>query len=263
MKFDKTVVILGSTASGKTGVAIKIAQEIERRAKESPEGSFCGFTGAEIISADSRAIYKEMDIGTAKPDAEEQQGIPHWGIDLVYPGERFTVADWKKYAEEKIQGIRGRGKLPIIAGGTGLYIDALVFDYNFDEQKKNEQLDRKKVCTNYLLVGIQWTPEELRKRITLRADKLFVQELYKETRELEKKYSWQTQAMKSNIYQFAWSYLQGEISLERAKELFIYDDWHLAKRQMTWFKRNKNINWLELAEVEPFVLKCIQNEQGR
>lgn len=263
MKFDKTVVILGPTASGKTGVAIKIAQEIERRAKESPERTFCGFTGAEIISADSRAIYKEMDVGTAKPDAEEQQGIPHWGIDLVYPGERFTVADWKKYAEEKIQEIQGRGKLPIVAGGTGLYIDALVFDYNFDEQKKNEQLDRKKVCTNYLLVGIQWTPEELRKRLMLRADKLFVQELYDETRALEKKYSWQTQAMKSNIYQFAWSYLQGEISLERAKELFIYDDWHLAKRQMTWFKRNKNINWLELAEVEPFVLKCIQNEQGR
>lgn len=263
MSFAKTLVILGPTASGKTGVAIEIAKEIARRAKESPEGNFGGFTGAEVISADSRAIYRGMEIGTAAPSEEEQDGIPHWGVGIVEPGERFTVANWKKYAEEKIREIRARGKLPIVAGGTGLYIDALVYDYNFDEQKKNEQLDRREICTNYLIVGIKWTPEELRKRITMRADKLFVQELYEETQELEKKYSWQTQAMKSNIYQFAWSYLQGEISLERAKELFIYDDWHLAKRQMTWFKRNKNINWLELAEVRPFVLKCIQDEQGR
>ena len=95
MAFDKTVVILGPTASGKTGVSIRIAKEVERRAKASPAGKFAGFTGAEIISADSRAIYREMDLGTAKPSLEEQDGVPHWGIDLVAPGERFTVADWK------------------------------------------------------------------------------------------------------------------------------------------------------------------------
>lgn len=262
-KFEQVLVILGPTASGKTGVAIEIAQEIERRAKAAPEENFCGLTGAEIISADSRAIYRGMEIGTAAPSLEEQAGVPHWGIGIVDPDERFTVADWKNYAEEKIREIQARGKLPIVAGGTGLYIDALVYNYNFDEQSKKSQADRKEICTNYLLIGIQWTPEELRKRITSRADKLFVQDLYKETQELEKKYDWQLQAMKSNIYQFAWSYLKGEISLERAKELFIYDDWHLAKRQMTWFKRNKDINWLKLAEVGPFVLKCIQNEQRR
>ena len=252
MRFDKTVVILGPTASGKTGVSIEIAEELAKFG-----------LGAEVVSADSRAIYRGMELGTAAPSLEEQAGVPHHGIGIVEPGERFTVADWKQFAEEKINEIRGRGNLPMVVGGTGLYIDALVYNYQFTEEKKLDQSDRAEMCTNYLLVGIDWESEELRARIAARADKLFVQELFEETRELVAKYNWNTQAMKSNIYQFAWAYLQGEISLEKAKELFIYDDWHLAKRQLTWFKRNKNINWLPLAEVKPYVLKCIQDEQRR
>lgn len=245
--------ILGPTASGKTGVSIRIAKEIERR-------RLGGFKGVEIISADSRAIYRGMELGTAAPTLEEQTGIPHYGIGIVEPGERFTVADWKKMAEEKIVGIRARGDLPMVVGGTGLYIDSLVYDYQFTEAKKVSQDDRKEICTNYLLIGIKWTSEELRARITERADKLFTQELFEETKKLVAQYNWNTQAMKSNIYQFAWGYLQGEYSLEEAKKLFVLDDWHLAKRQITWFKRNKNIVWLPLAEVEPYVLKCIQDE---
>lgn len=260
MSFEKTVVIAGPTASGKTGVAIRIAKEIERRARRSADGTYCGFKGAEVVSADSRAIYKGMDIGTAKPSMEEQQGVKHWGIDLVDPRERFTVADWKDYTEKKIAEIKERGNLPMVVGGTGLYIDALVYDYQFGEEKKLTQDDRKEVCTNFLLIGVKTDPEVLRRRITERADNFFVQELYDETKELVGKYKWDTQAMKSNIYQFVWAYLNGEISIERAKELFIYDDWHLAKRQLTWFKRNKNINWLPLVEIEDFVLKCIQDE---
>ena len=107
-----TLVILGPTGSGKTGVSIEIAKTI----------------GGEIISADSRAIYKSMDTGTAKPTKEEMGGIPHYGLDLVEPGERFTVADWKKYAETRIREIKNRKKIPIIVGGTGLYIDALIYD---------------------------------------------------------------------------------------------------------------------------------------
>ena len=260
---NKTIVIAGPTASGKTGVAIEIAKEIERRAQASPEGVFGGFRGAEVISADSRAIYRGMDIGTAKPSIEEMDGVRHWGLDLVRPGERFTVADWKRYAEEKIAEIRARGNLPIVVGGTGLYIDALVYDYSFSEEGKREQSDRKAVCSNYLIIGVKWDVEKLRARIAQRVDKLFVQELFNETKELTALYNWNTQAMKSNIYQFAWAYLQGEYDLERAKELCTYDDWHLAKRQLTWFKRNKNIVWLSLAEIEPYVIKCIQDEQRR
>lgn len=246
MMTNKVVVILGPTASGKTGVSIRTAQALGG--------------AAEVISADSRAIYKGMDIGTAKPSAEEQAGVKHWGIDLAEPGERFTVADWKTYAEQKIFEIQNRGNLAMVVGGTGLYIDALVYDYQFTEQKKLSQDDRKKVCTNYLLVGVKTDPEILRQRITERANKLFNDKLYEETKKLVQKYGWGSQAMKSNIYQFAWGYLQGEYSLERAKELFVLDDWHLAKRQMTWFKRNKEINWLPLAEIKDFVLKCIQDE---
>ncbi len=267
MEFEKTIVILGPTGSGKTGVAIQIAQEIVQRAEETTGGEFCGLKGAEIISADSRAIYRGMDIGTAKPSIEEQQGIKHWGLDLVEPGERFTVADWKRYAEGKIAEVRGRGKVPIVAGGTGLYMDALIYDYNFSAQNKLSQEDRRRsaeeICSQYLIIGIKWGVEELRQRLTERTEQMFTQKLYKETEKLVAKYNWDTQAMKSNIYQFVWSYLQGEVSLERAKELNTYDDWHLAKRQLTWFKRNKNINWLPLAEVQEFVLKCIQDEQGR
>ena len=248
-----TIVILGPTGSGKTGVSIKVAKEI----------------GGEIISADSRAIYKGMDIGTAKPSKEEQDGVLHYGLDLVEPLERFTVADWKKYTEEKIEEIRARGKIPMIVGGTGLYIDALIYNYEFKgptgqrigdfEQKSCS--DRERVKGDFLLVGISWPTEKLRERLKKRAEQMFCSELYEETEKLVQKYGWGSQAMKSNIYQFAWAYMKGEISLEEAKEKFVFDDYHLAKRQMTWFKRNPEIVWLELEKVYPFVIKCIQNGQ--
>ncbi|MBQ3464805.1 tRNA dimethylallyltransferase [Candidatus Saccharibacteria bacterium] len=251
----QTIIILGPTGSGKTGVSIEIAKKI----------------GGEIISADSRAIYKGMDIGTAKPTKEEMDGIPHYGLDLVKPGERFTVADWKQYALEKIDDIKARGKVPIIVGGTGLYIDALIYDYKFKGPTGEKIGDfEQKTCTDrtdikgdYLLIGIKWETPELRKRLAQRIEKMFSKELYDETENLVKKYSWDSQAMKSDIYEYAWKYLCGELSLEEAKEKCFYEDWHLAKRQMTWFKRNKNINWLKLEEVYPFVLKCIQNEQRK
>lgn len=254
-----TVVIVGPTGSGKTGVSIEIAKEV----------------GGEIISADSRAIYKGMDLGTAKPSLDEQREVPHWGIDLVEPGERFTVADWKAYAEEKIREIRGRGHVPIVVGGTGLYIDALIYNYQFrgktgeraDDDADSEQKkcsDRKEVKAGFLVFGIKTEPEVLRERLTKRVYKLFEQEeLFRETERLVKRYGWGSQAMKSNIYQFAWRYMQGEISLEEAVQLNVYDDWHLAKRQMTWFKRNDKIRWLGLAEMRDVVVKYIQDEQRK
>ena len=224
----------------------------------------------EVISADSRAIYRYMDIGTAKPSLEEMDGVPHFGIDLVEPGERFTVSDWKEYAEQKIEEIRNRGHVPIIVGGTGLYVDALVYDYKFigktgkkaevnasTEQKSCS--DRQKMVNGYAIFGIKWDNEALRERLTQRMNKLFVQKLYDETEFLAGKYDWNSQAMKSNIYQFAYGYLTGKYTLEEAKKLCILDDYHLAKRQMTWFKRNPEITWLPLEKIKPAVLKCIQN----
>ena len=246
-----TVIILGPTGSGKTGVSIKIAKTI----------------GGEVISADSRAIYKGMDIGTAKPTIEEMDGVPHWGIDLVEPGERFTVADWKVYAEKKIKEIKARGKVPIVAGGTGLYIDALIFDYHFKGPTGNkigdiEQktcTDRREVKGDFLIIGIKTDFEKLKERLALRADQMFCDELCDETKKLVQAYGWGSGAMKSNIYEYAWKYLNGELSLEEAKKLFLYEDYHLAKRQMTWFKRNKEIIWLELEKIYPFVIKKFKN----
>lgn len=247
-----TIIILGPTGSGKTGISIKIAKAIN----------------GEIISADSRAIYKGMDIGTAKPTKEEMDGIPHFGLDLVEPSERFTVADWKKYAEEKIVDIKSRGKIPIIVGGTGLYIDALIYDYHFKgptgakigdfEQKTCS--DRKEIKGDFLLVGIEWPTEQLRDRLRQRIDIMFSPALYEETTNLVNKYGWGSGAMKSDIYEYAWKYLQGELSLEEAKEKCFYEDWHLAKRQMTWFKRNNSINWMSLEKVYPFVINYLNNQ---
>lgn len=109
------LVIAGPTASGKTSLAVKLAKQFD----------------GEIVCADSRTIYKGMDIGTAKPGLDERAGVPHWGLDLVEPGERFTAVDFKAYAEQKIREIRERGRVPFLVGGTGLYIDSVIFDFQF------------------------------------------------------------------------------------------------------------------------------------
>lgn len=246
-EYLKPLIILGPTGSGKTGVSIKLAKELN----------------GEIISADSRAIYKGMDIGTAKPSREEQDGAPHWGLDLVEPSERFTVADWKAYALDKIKDIESRGKLPIIVGGTGLYIDALVYDYHFKgptghkigdiEQKTCS--DRTEIKGDYVLIGIKWGTEELRERLSKRIDQMFRPELYDEVKKLVQAYGWDNGAMKSDIYEYAYKYITGEMSLEEAKTKCFYEDWHLAKRQITWFKRNPKIIWLSLEQIPAFVIE--------
>ena len=117
-----------SYCSGKTAAAIKLANK----------------HNGEIICADSRTIYQDMDIGTAKPTKQEQSQVPHWGLDLVRPGERFTAADFKQYTNSAIEDIRSRGKLPIIAGGTGLYVDSVVYDFEFKndyDKAMREQLE--------------------------------------------------------------------------------------------------------------------------
>ncbi len=234
---DKVLVIVGPTGSGKTGLAIDCALEFD----------------GEVISADSRAIYRGMDIGTAKPDKEEMRGVVHWGIDLVEPGERFTVADFKQYCEQKIKEIRARGKLPIIAGGTGLYVDAVVYDYQFSDVVKKTCSDRKEMSSDFVMIGLKWGSVELRERLGKRANNFFTQELEKETRTLVEEYGWGSQAMKSNVYQFVWRMMQGEISREEAIDLLVTDDWQLSRRQMTWFRRNKKIVWLGLDEAKEYI----------
>ena len=275
---QKVIVLVGATGSGKTGVAIEIAKEVERE-------KLGGFLGAEIIAADSRTIYKGMDVGTAKPSLEEREGIVHHGFDLVEPGERFTVADWKKFADKRIAEIGSRGKLPMVVGGTGLYVDALVYDYqftvpskgygrergecikklynddkDFEQERMEREPDRQKICSKYKMFGIWTEPEELRTRLAKRAEEMFDEELFEETGELVGRYGREGLGARGNIYEIAWKYLEGEITREEAVRLAAVRDAQLAKRQRTWFRRNRNITWLSLEKIKPAVIKCIQDD---
>ncbi len=117
------ITIVGETASGKTGAAIEIAKRVN----------------GEIICADSRTVYKQLDTATAKPTKAERGAVPHHLIDVVYPNEKFSAAQFKRLAEKCIQDIQKRGKVPIVVGGTGLYVDALLYNFQFAD-KPDEQL---------------------------------------------------------------------------------------------------------------------------
>ena len=117
------IVIVGPTASGKTSLAIQLAKKYR----------------GEIICADSRTVYHGMNIGTAKPSLEEQQGVSHWGLDLVNPGDSFSVSQFKDYARQKIKEVRSRGNIPFLVGGTGLYIDSVIFDFQFGGKSSKEK----------------------------------------------------------------------------------------------------------------------------
>lgn len=282
------VVIVGPTASGKTSLAVELAQKFK----------------GEIICADSRTIYKGMDIGTAKPSKEEQQTAPHWGLDLVEPGERFTAADFKKYAEQKIEEIRGRGHIPFLVGGTGLYIDAVLFNYQFggdvDSQLRDQlekmnleelhnyciennvtlpenrlnkryvirAIERKSTSvkrqndpiSNSIIVGISTDRDILRTRIAVRSEQLFENSVVEEATILGKKYGWDNEAMTGNVYPIVHSYLNNEIAIEEAIDKNTTLDWRLAKRQLTWLKRNPYIKWLQLDAARIYLEGVLVNE---
>lgn len=281
------IVIVGPTASGKTGLAIDLASRFD----------------GEIICADSRTIYKGMDIGTAKPTKEERHAVPHWGLDLVEPGERFTAANFKKYATQKIEEIRSRGHVPFLVGGTGLYIDAVLFNYQFGGDvnkalrnrleemtieelhnycnKNNVKLPENKLNKRYVIraieqksidlkrksepisksviVGISTDKEVLRTRITARSEQLFENGVVEEATILGKKYGWDNEAMTGNIYPLVHSYLNKELSLDDIKEKFTTLDWRLAKRQLTWLKRNPYIKWLTLDDARLYLESLLAN----
>jgi tRNA dimethylallyltransferase len=276
------IVIVGPTASGKTALAIEIAKIYD----------------GEIICADSRTIYKDMNIGTAKPSLGEQATVSHWGIDLIEPGSYFSVADFKKYALQKIDEIRARGHVPFLVGGTGLYIDAVIFDYQFGD-KADEGLRQKlqhmtleqlyeycnerhislpenyknkryviraienngrtpckksKPINNSIIVGISTEKSLLRTRIEQRVEQLFENGVIDEARALGNKYGWDSEAMKSNVYLLIRLFLEEGMSLDDVKKASIILDWHLAKRQMTWLRRNTFIHWLSLNDAKKYLL---------
>jgi len=273
----KLIVILGPTATGKTGLAIRLAKQ---------------FNG-EIISADSRQIYKEMAIGTAKPTKKEMKTVPHHLIDLIKPDKDFNVALYKERALKAIQNINKKGRIPFLVGGTGLYIKAIIDNIDFPKVKPNKKLrkqlekkgaeelfkiyqkldpkgaklidknnkrrlvraievskltkkpfwvQRKKQIPLFevLQIGIKLPKKELEKRISKRTDKMLEIGLEKEVKGLKKKYM--KSPLLSTIGYAEWFQSKNKKKIKEAIKLHTLQ---FAKRQMTWFKKDKRINWIK------------------
>lgn len=279
------VVVVGPTASGKSALAMEIAKN----------------WGGEIIAADSRTVYKGMDIGTAKPSLEDQAQIKHHLLDIRNPDQSFSAAEFKQLAEAAIEDIARRGKRAILVGGTGLYVDAVIYDYKFGPSvdtrrrahlnslsvedlqelcrqnnlelpvnKKNRRhliraielgglrSDPKKLRANTLVVGITTKREKLREKIEERAHSMIAQGIVKEVEIVGKKYNWHGEAFKSNIYRIFRDVVESNTSLAEATDTVIKNDLALAKRQVTWFKRSRDIIWSEdpkelLEQVDAFL----------
>lgn len=288
MKKIPLVVIAGPTASGKTALSIEIAKLI----------------GGEIVSADSMQIYKYMNIATAKPTEEEKQGIEHHLMDFLEPTVAFSVSDYCEEAKKAISDVCKRNRIPIVAGGTGLYIDSLVNGVDFGEMPENravreellklaetdgkeavhkilEEIDpetakkyhpnnlrrvvraiefyrvtgqtisahaaeEKESPYNYVYFCIDWDRAELYDRINRRVDMMFEQGLEDEARAILNMGIENTStAMQSIGYKELFSYFDGQRSFDEAVEEIKRNTRRYAKRQLTWFKRNENIIWLD------------------
>lgn len=294
MQKPKVIVICGPTASGKTSLSIDLAKKIN----------------GEIISADSMQIYKDMNIGTAKPDDEEKQGIKHYLMDYVSPKERYSVAQFKNDAEIAIEEIISKGKIPIIVGGTGLYIDSLIYgiEYNnieIDEEYRKElekiietqgleilyekakEIDSqamKKISPNdkkrimrvleiyhatgktkteqeeesrknevkydYKVFALNMDREKLYERINKRVDIMIERGLIQEVEDLQKKYNEFPTAMQGLGYKEVVDYIQGKYTQEEMIEKIKMESRRYAKRQLTWFRKNKETIWLDSLETK-------------
>lgn len=287
MSKQKLIVIAGPTASGKTALSVSIAKR---------------FSG-EIVSADSMQIYKHMNIGTAKPTDEEKCGIAHHLMDFVEPSVKFSAADYCAQAHEKIAEIAARGNLPIVVGGTGLYIDSLVQNVDFGtpdaDPKLREELEtlakekgndavyailsqidpetaakyhpnnlrrviraiefykmsgttisehakeEKESPYDAVWLAIDWEREVLYDRINRRVDIMIEQGLADEVKKLlEMGCSRTSTAMQGIGYKEFFDYFDKRATLSETIELIKTDSRRYAKRQLTWFRRNKEICWL-------------------
>ncbi|HVI60575.1 MAG TPA: tRNA (adenosine(37)-N6)-dimethylallyltransferase MiaA, partial [Candidatus Saccharimonadales bacterium] len=265
------IVIIGETASGKSDLALRLAQQ---------------FNG-EIICADSWTVRRGIDIGTAKPTAAERALVPHHLLDIAGPDEDFTAAVFKRLANEAIKDISRRGKLPIMVGGTGLYIDGVLYDYGFlpaGDRRAREELNelsveqllaridqlgldpgdvdrrnkrrlirlietggarpaRAELRQNTRVIGLRTGREALKERIIVRTDAMLVAGLEAEVRRLAERYGWQCEALKGVGYAQWRGYFDGSQTLAETRQKIIKATLDLAKRQRTWFRRNNCVQW--------------------
>lgn len=288
MDKPKIIVILGPTATGKSDLAVEIARE---------------FNG-EIVSADSRQVYRGLNIGTGKITKKEMRGVTHHLLDAASPKRTFTVAEYQALAKKALQKILKNKKLPIICGGTGLYIDALIYEYMLPEVPPNPKLrarlekeatevlfirlkkldprraraiDRynrrrliraleivlttgkpvptlrqaqgKKSKYDVLKIGISMPNEALRARIEKRLKKRLKQGMLGEVKKLHARgLSWKRMDELGLEYRYISRYLQGLLTKKEMVQKLESEIWHYAKRQMTWFGRDKEISWISKPE---------------
>lgn len=286
----KVIVIVGPTASGKTALSIELAKKIN----------------GEIVSCDSMQIYKDMNIGSAKPTVQEMQGIKHYLIDVATPDERFSVAEYKKQAEAAIEEIILKGKMPIVIGGTGLYADSLIFGIEYPELEYDEEYrksleemaktdeglkelyrrakeideeainkisenDRKRIIRileiyhqtgkskteleiesrknevkyDYRVFAINMDREVLYDRINKRVDLMIENGLIDEVKYILEKYKDFPTAMQGLGYKEVVQYLNNELTKDEMIDKIKQETRRYAKRQLTWFRKNKETIWLE------------------
>ena len=292
MSDRKIIAVAGPTASGKTEYAIKIALE----------------NNGEIVSCDSMQLYKYMDIGSAKPTSEELSMVKHWLVDEIDPLEEFSVSRYRDLAKNAINDIFGRGKTPVIAGGTGLYLNSLLYDMDFSDASKDAELrktlmdeaelygpefvhrkleeidpvkaskihpnnvkkviralegavsgkgiaefsDLKERTSEYdaLLIGITRDREELYDRINRRVDIMVDQGIFQEVKGLlDMGLDEDDISMKGIGYKEVISYYHGDLTMDEAIDKIKQNTRHLAKRQLTWFRRYEDMNWVNISEL--------------
>jgi tRNA dimethylallyltransferase len=295
MSKPKLLVILGPTGSGKSDLAVELAKK---------------FNG-EVVSADSRQVYKGLDLGSGKITEEEMQGVPHHMLDICSPSKVFTVSEYRRFAEKAVQNILKENKLPIICGGTGFYIDAVLSGSVFPDVPPNNKLRKdletksleelletlttldpiraekidvknkvrlvraieiataigsvppvkKTDAYDIMYMGINWPKEILKERIHSRIISRIEKGMIKEVEDLHNDgLSWKRMNALGLEYRYISLLLKGKLTEEEMIEKLSLETQHYAKRQMTWFKRNKKIVWIEpekLNEAEGLVGKFL------
>jgi tRNA dimethylallyltransferase len=291
---NKVIVICGPTATGKSALAVEIAQ----------------LYNGEIISADSRQVYTGLDIGSAKITPTEMQGVPHYLIDVANPRDTFTVTQFKQLADKKITDIISRGKVPIICGGTGMYISAVIDNQEFpevppDEQLRSEleqrtapelfdmlqKLDPVRSTTidknnpvrliraieiiktlgsvpvqtdtlspyEILMIGLRVPKDELDAKIAQRITQR-IPALFTEIRNLHTQGVSSEQLRRFGLeYRYGDAYVTGKILLGEFIETLTTKTIQFAKRQMTWFKRDTRIHWLNPISDHQKILELVQD----
>ena len=230
---EKLIVILGATSTGKSSLALTLAENFD----------------TEIISADSMAVYKNFNVGTAKPTQTELQRVPHHMINILDAEEKFSVGEFVRRAKPIISELNLRGKIPIVAGGTGLYIQALVEGYEFGAGKSliSHYKRTGELIYDALIFGLTTDRTELYDRINLRTKKMFADGLIDEVKNLlTSGISPTAQAMLGIGYKETVEYLLGDATLDETISKIAQATRNFAKRQLTWYRRMHYIQWLKI-----------------